>query len=150
MRKIFLLFFIAGLGCAEKKYLPGPNGGSGPQKPTAECGARLPVSRSCTAFAWEKPQEGRKPGIGLLKIWRPNRADRSPVPVDPGENVEVVLWMPHMGGGHGSDPVTVEAADVGTYRLRRVFFSMPGEWEIRVFIKTGGNVIDQVYLPFTY
>ncbi len=153
MRKLFAsAIFLIGIGCAEKNYVQSSGDGAGPQKPVGDCDIRfqLPVSKSCVGFSWEKVQEGRRPGIGLLKIWRPNRADKSPVPVDAGEVVEVILWMPHMGGGHGSDPVTVEPVDVGTYRLRRVFFSMPGQWEIRVFVKSGGNVVDQIYLPFTY
>lgn len=152
-RTLLGLALVLGLGCAEKKYLQvADGGGGGSQKILGECDSRfeLPRSKACVSFSWEKAQEGRKPGIGLLKIWRPNLADRSPVPVTPGDAVEVVLWMPHMGGGHGSDPVTVEPVDVGTYRLRRVFFSMPGLWEIRVLVKSGGNTIDQLHLPFTY
>lgn len=149
---LLALVAVIAVACAEKKYIQTSEGGAGSQKLSGECGVefRLPNSNACVSFTWEKPQEGRKPGIGLLKIWRANLADGSPVPITLGDAVEVVLWMQHMGGGHGSDPVTVEPVDVGTYRLRRVFFSMPGLWEIRVFVKSAGNTIDQVYLPFTF
>lgn len=51
--------------------------------------------------------------------------------------VDVVLWMPSMG--HGSAPTQVERAVdanggtlAGAYKVRNVFFIMPGDWEIRV------------------
>lgn len=152
MGKLTIVFLLFVLACAEKKYVQASADGTGRAKMAGVCDSRhlLPKSGYCVDFEWEKPQEGRRPGVALLKLWRPNKADSSPVVTDLGDGLHVVLWMPHMGGGHGSDPVIVEKVDTGTYRARRVFFSMPGLWEIRVFVKLGGDVLDQVFLPFTY
>lgn len=54
--------------------------------------------------------------------------------------VQVVLWMPSMN--HGSAPTSVEPVrDVsgkvllGQYLVRQIYFTMGGDWEVRVLLK---------------
>ena len=87
-------------------------------------------------------------GSFVFKTFRSNLADGSPVLVDlTRSEVAVALWMPAMG--HGSSPVKVVRVDIGTYRASQVFFTMKGEWEIRIQLKERGDVKDQAILPIT-
>lgn len=59
------------------------------------------------------------------------------LPKDINDTIEVALWMPSMG--HGSAPTQVErAVDAtgnllpGVFVVRNVYFTMGGEWEVRV------------------
>lgn len=145
------LLIVSVLGCAEKKYVA-TDSNNPLSKAEAVCNPenRLPTSGLCLTFSWEKPPTEKLSGIFIFKIWRPNLADNTPIPTELGDSATVELWMPHMGGGHGSSPVVVEKKDVGTYRARRVFFSMPGQWEIRFTIKSGDNVIDKLTLLYKF
>ncbi len=71
------------------------------------------------------------------------------------ETIRVKLFMPSMG--HGSQPTSVsqETDDQGhpipgSYRVKDVLFSMPGDWEIRVELKKHDKVIDQATLPYQF
>lgn len=103
-----------------------------------------PQSNLSIWLKWELMPTEEKFGSFILKIGHPNSADRTPVLQDIEGDVAVVLWMPSMG--HGSSPITVERIDVGTYRASKVFFTMPGDWEIRVQRKSGGLILEQAAL----
>lgn len=56
------------------------------------------------------------------------------------DQIKVVLWMPSMG--HGSSPTRIEPATdingnkiIGKYIVRKVFFIMDGDWEVRIELK---------------
>lgn len=60
--------------------------------------------------------------------------------IETGLPFAVSLWMPSMG--HGSAPTKIEAVKdsrgqqvLGTYKVSRMFFTMPGDWDIRVSLK---------------
>jgi hypothetical protein len=68
-------------------------------------------------------------------------------------NVSVKLFMPSMG--HGSHPTQViqEVDQAGNkiqdrYRVKNVYFTMPGDWEIRVDLKRDGKIIDSAISSF--
>jgi hypothetical protein len=55
------------------------------------------------------------------------------------DSVEVVLWMPSMG--HGSAPTQIQRVldsngdlMTGVYQVRNVYFTMGGDWEVRVVL----------------
>jgi hypothetical protein len=63
------------------------------------------------------------------------------------DSIEVVLWMPSMG--HGSAPTQVERqldaqgnVVPGVFRVRNVYFSMGGLWEIRVGLTDVNGVLE--------
>ncbi len=50
------------------------------------------------------------------------------------DDVSVLLWMPSMG--HGSAPVKLDKLGPAQFRVTNVYFIMPGDWEIRLSLKT--------------
>lgn len=66
------------------------------------------------------------------------------VPVAVDQTIAVVLWMPSMG--HGSSPVKIQKTADGIYLVSKVYFIMPGDWEIRLQIKDKEtlNVVEQI------
>lgn len=138
-----VILLLLSIGCAERKYLT-PAGTPSVVILEDVCNVRFQTSQLCVSYAWTKKPSDNSYGEMIVKVWRPNAADGSAVPQDLAGAVAVVLWMPSMG--HGSSPVTVERVDVGTYRATQVFFSMPGDWEIRVQSKEGETVRDQAVI----
>lgn len=137
-----LAFFLT--ACAQPKYVS-PAGGldsaSGAAKATS---LAFPRSGLRAWISWELLPTENDFGSFLLKIGRANQADGSPLPLEQGAEPAVVLWMPSMG--HGSSPVKVERVDVGTYRVSDVFFTMPGDWEIRVRRADEGSAPEETAL----
>lgn len=128
--------------CSDPRYVEPAGRGPGEQVRSAAAErAEMPVSGTALWLSWESFPTEEEFGSFILKFGRANRADGSAIPSDIDGQIEVVLWMPSMG--HGSSPVTVEKVDVGTYRASEVFFTMPGDWEIRVQRKSGGNILEQ-------
>lgn len=55
-------------------------------------------------------------------------------PLDIKSEVKVSLFMPEMG--HGSSPTKVEKVRGSTsFKVSKIYFTMPGKWEVRVTIK---------------
>lgn len=134
------LFLVS---CADPKYAS-PGGGTGPQEKSAGTRAEMPASNVSVWLTWEKLPAGQQFGSFVLKFGRENLGDKSPLPLEIEGDVSVVLWMPSMG--HGSSPVKVEKLDTGTYRASKVFFTMPGDWEIRIQRNVNGAMVDQTVI----
>ena len=127
--------------CAEPKYVRK----DGPQKSTlAQQKADFP-SGQAVWLAWEKFPTDQDFGSFVIKLGRMNKADQTAIPEDWDGVVEVELFMPAMG--HGSSPVSVQRVDTGTYRATEVFFTMPGDWEIRIQRKKNGSLVEQAIFP---
>jgi hypothetical protein len=60
---------------------------------------------------------------------------------DAPSDLAVQLWMPSMG--HGSSPVRVTRTELGSYSAAGIYFIMPGQWEVRIQLKTGREVTEQ-------
>ncbi|RYZ91710.1 MAG: serine protease spb1 [Proteobacteria bacterium] len=114
----------------------------------SRCDIRFTQSQHCLEYAWVTYPTESKPGEFLFKIYRLNLADQSPMPVDHNLKLQVVLWMPSMG--HGSTPVTVTRLDVGTFSATKVFFVMPGEWEIKFQLKDEEALQDEAILSLNF
>ncbi len=67
-------------------------------------------------------------------------------PLDSGEELFAELWMPSMG--HGSSPFTVRALGPTSWEFSDVYFIMPGNWEVVLKIKSGGQAIDEIRLDY--
>lgn len=145
---IFALGALASLiSCADRKYvsISDQNGGSGVEQ-KAGCTA-FKVSGLCASFTWKKHQQGKEYGEMIVKVWRPNAADGSMILQDVPGDVAVELFMPDMG--HGSSPVTVQRQDVGTFLATRVYFTMGGDWIVKVEVKEGNVIRDEADIPVT-
>jgi len=67
-------------------------------------------------------------------------------PLKPGEELFSELWMPSMG--HGSSPFTMRSTGPTSWEFTDVYFIMPGEWEVVLKIKRGGQAIDEIRLDY--
>ncbi|WP_413584443.1 FixH family protein [Bdellovibrio sp. HCB274] len=140
MKYIACLFLLLS-ACAQPDYIDPKSPDSVQTDPShAQCPLALPNSGLCADVQWSLGPQSPAESEFTLKFW--NNTDSSSGPfVDPANNLSVILWMPSMG--HGSSPVTIEKIETGVYRVRRVFFIMPGDWEIRISLKNGTSAIDQ-------
>lgn len=139
------------VGCAEPKYVNGPEGGALPSTSSdeakTECATRFTTSGLCLSWYWEKVPTSSEAGRLIFKTYRLNTLDRTPIEIDTATVAEVVLWMPSMG--HGSTPTKTARVDVGTYRSSEVFFIMPGEWEIKFHVRSDAGIIDEAKITLT-
>lgn len=146
--RLWWIGFILLIGCAEKKYVRGVEEGGGRTKPGAlECTARFENSGACLSHTWEQTPKAEELLSFTFKIWRANKLDGTPVLMDFNHTIEVELWMP--AHGHGSSPVTVDNLDIGTLRANEVYFSMTGDWIVRVKVMNGANEVDKAVLKIT-
>lgn len=143
--RLTLLSVLLLASCAQPVYreAAAPAGSTQGSKTDALV-ARLSPSGQRVWLEWERRPTETDYGSFLVKVGRENRADGSPVLLDVPGTLSVELWMPSMG--HGSSPVTVDKLDVGTFRATDVFFTMPGDWEIRLQLREGASV-EQVAVP---
>jgi hypothetical protein len=138
---VLLLFLVA---CAKPNYQEAAPIDVENQKTKPSCDLFLTLKTLCTSFEWEFAPTISVPGSFIFKFY----AEETPTLfIEPTDNVFVQLWMPSMG--HGSAPVTVQKIKSGEYRAENVFFIMPGEWDIRIQLKDGTNVVDQVVKKIT-
>lgn len=135
-------------GCAEPKYIKVQEGDPGSmgalqeeQQQQWNCEVAFKNSEYCLTWGWLTPPTEKTEGELAFKVYRKNLWDDSVVLEDLSDEVELVLWMPSMG--HGSTPTRIERKDVGTYLALKVFFIMPGDWELRFVFKKDKKVIDE-------
>ncbi len=147
--KVALLSLLLN-GCAEPKYLN--EGSLSPislnEKLLANCELQLNLApQYCVNLKWEVPPSESSPGTLLLRLFLLDPSDGFPVLIQDEPEVAVVLWMPTMN--HGSSPTQVERIGPGTYRISRMYFTMRGEWEIKLQILEDGAKADELVLPFS-
>lgn len=138
-------------GCAkptyvEKKVSPTTNNAQ-----SSDCPDYHKLENLCVSIVWQKSPSDEEYGSMLVKTHRPNLADGSMVFTDLSLDPEVYLWMPSMG--HGSVPTSVVKLDTGTYLVSNIYFIMPGDWEIRVQIKSESHSesqLSEVSFPYYY
>lgn len=141
MKRLLLSIFFLAASCANPIY-------SEPDSPSTQatglsCSAKF-ASGECVSLAWKQLPTEEEFGSFELSIFRTGeRSEPVDVPA-----LHVLLWMPSMG--HGSSPVELNHTAPGTYLATNVFFSMRGDWEIRVQRKEGQNVPDQAILPYRF
>ena len=97
------------------------------------------------SWYWVQEPTTQDSGKILLKTFRLNHFDKTPVPASLSIAPVLTLWMPSMG--HGSTPSVVSIVDIGTYLVEDVFFVMLGEWDLHFQIKVDGEVTDEVVVP---
>ncbi len=133
---IAILFLLS--GCAKPKYVESSiNKASDTTSDKADlCQLDFKKLNACASIKWETLPTQKDSGSFILQFYS-NGADfaltRAP---------RVFLWMPSMG--HGSSPVTVKVISSSAFNVEKVFFIMPGEWDINVLIQNeNGASIDQ-------
>jgi hypothetical protein len=138
---LLIVSTVSSVGCAKSNYQESQN----VETYAASCELRFTTNGLCVDLVWDKMQTDSEYGIITLKFY----AKENPtVFVDPTNTPFVQLFMPSMG--HGSSPTHVQKTSVGIYQVTNVFFSMPGNWDLRVQLKEGSKVIEQVIQKFNY
>jgi hypothetical protein len=138
------------IGCAQPKYEvieQNKSGNASQSQKVTDCEIRFRQSDFCLLWQWENMPTSADVGSVIFKIVRSNALDDSPIPVEMDFAPELVLWMPSMN--HGSSPTHVERVDTGSYRARKVFFVMPGDWELKFQVKSGSTILDEAVVIFT-
>ncbi len=139
MKKL-LLGFLFLTACARPDYI-NPVSKKSAQGQTDKCALKLANSQLCSSIQWTSGPQTPAESEFILKFWNETSASENGPYVDPSSTLSVILWMPSMG--HGSSPVKIDKIETGVYRVHRVFFIMPGDWEVRVFLKNGPTIVDQ-------
>lgn len=156
-----ILIFIALLfqACAKPNYQdasptasgsPGNNNTSTPvtDKPQQQnCSLYLSKSEICLHIQWLQNPNSLNNSSFVLTFTqgKTSTAVSSEVFEKLYTNLKIILWMPSMG--HGSVPVIIKKnADALSLTVERVYFIMPGDWDIRFQIKENESIIDETRL----
>ena len=138
--KIFFAFmFLILSACARPNWAPPRSLDSVTQNDA--CTLKFKKSGLCIHWNWEIQPTESDVGSFIFKIYSLHPSDGSMVAAEITDDVNVELWMPDMN--HGSSPVEVSKAAIGTYHANDVFFIMPGKWEIKFQIKNSGVIQDE-------
>ena len=151
--KLSMILFVGLCACARPEYLSKESQAPGAHQKLELTGSPLAKLGLNASIQWTRVQndETEEMGAFLLKFWRPNLADQSPILQDPPSEwkLAIELVMPSMG--HGTSPVRVQKMDIGTYLVEDVFFSMPGEWDVKIqFLNEAGAKIDETSILVHY
>ena len=148
----FILLNFTLIGCAKPKFLkstpttteslttanapdnlaPDEENRESQQPPTtisSTCQQIFTQSRICLEWEWIKTPTASEPGILEFKTFNLETANTVHQFVDLENLPKVTLWMPSMG--HGSTPTKTTRIIQGHYRCEKVFFIMPGAWQIQ-------------------
>jgi hypothetical protein len=90
-------------------------------------------------------QGPRSPEVSEMKIEWKSGADGTRL--EPPGPVKVSLFMPAMG--HGSSPTAIAklGEEPGVYRVSNLYFTMGGDWEVRVNLKYSNGREETQSLP---
>lgn len=135
MKELIYIAFGLTLGCANPKYIDDtlhlPQGSD-----SAPCAQK--IANVCTEITWSQGPSSQ--GESRFQIQFESELPES-------TTLEVVLWMPSMN--HGSAPVTVKRLSSSSFEASKVYFIMPGDWEVRILLKdTSGNTLGRHTLEF--
>lgn len=147
MAGIKLNFFLLALGlaaCARPHYRDGRVTDFANSPQSQSCSLPLTKLNLCLQMSWESRPNQESMGSFIVDV---SDLEGHASTLPPQASLGVVLWMPSMG--HGSSPVRVDPLSESRYRASRVFFIMPGEWEIHFQVHNSqGDLIDESVDPF--
>ena len=125
---------------------PGASTPSNPGTPLAPgaCPLEFPKSGLCASLSWDTALSSDAENRATLRFWDKASGTAAGPYRDVDGEVAFVLWMPAMG--HGSSPVTITPQGAGVYSATRVYFIMPGAWDVRVEIKKNHQLFEQTSL----
>lgn len=97
----------------------------------------------CAKIFWLEGPSSPDENSYTLKFWYRDTgsADWGPY-MDPEYDVFVLPWMVMKNGReHGTAPTSVSRQEPGIYKVDRVFFIMPGRWQMRIQLKDGPTLV---------
>lgn len=164
LRLCYLLVFVSFIlqACAKPNYqdkttsIAGtsdnkPNPSPSNEKPQEQtCDLYLSKSEICLHVQWLQQPNSQSNAAFLLSFTQGKTAN--PLTPEAFENItaslKIILWMPSMG--HGSVPVLIKKnTDTQSLNVERVYFIMPGDWEIRFQLKENESIIDETRISLS-
>ena len=109
-----------------------------PPKPPVKCKHVFEATQTCLNYKWTKSATATE--MGSIELFFAE-INKPLTPIELNYDAAIVLWMPSMG--HGSRPVSIEKLSNSKYSATKIFFIMPGEWEIRFQLKSNKEVVDE-------
>ncbi len=146
------ILLALGAGFLWKQRVTGSGHGH-PKSERPECGLYFAKENLCATLFWvRRPSAQELEGKARysefqLTFWRADAKGRAQAVSPPGQ-VLVSLWMPGMGHGSEETLVTRVASSEGQFRVEKVWFSMPGQWEIWVSLMSEGRFVEKAKLDF--
>jgi len=138
---IFLLLFLFTLiSCGKSPLLMKKPAEEIQGQNALESERKFSTSAHQLSITWLSPINSTDVGHFLLISKKDKIA--SDLPVIP----TVFLWMPSMG--HGSSPVTIKKLGVGVYDISDVYFIMDGDWHIKIQLRMGSQILDELYFSY--
>lgn len=142
MKALFFAALLILSACARPDYIdPKQVAQEDNNTHSASCPILFLTSNQCASIEWVQGPRSSSESEFVVKFWNKGLATMQGPYADPVQSLSIVLWMPSMG--HGSSPVKIEKLQEGVFRVRKVFFIMPGDWEIRFIYKNQNLVVDQ-------
>lgn len=134
-RCALFISLLAFIGCARPDYItPEDLNNQGLGTPSEECTLRFPNTQTCVQAQWAQAPSTARAGELVLTLSRQFAG-----------GLTALLWMPSMG--HGSAPIKIETLGPHQYRLSNLYFVMPGDWDVRLYLKNEmGEIVDQVFI----
>ncbi len=122
-----------------------------PEAHAASCPLALSRSGLCASVTWDAQPSASRTNAFTLRFWNSATGSESGPYFTPAQEPFVRLWMTSMG--HGSRPVVMsQARDAsgalipGVYRVEKVVFTMRGDWDVQIQLRSGASVVDQAVL----
>jgi len=146
MKNLILFFALLGTSACEASPLLNHENADDKSNPNVslsdtKCPLSFPKSGFCAKIEWLVGPNGDEENSFIVKFWDSSTGTTEGPFISPKDDVAVQLWMPSMG--HGSSPVTVTRDEPGVYKASRVFFVMPGKWDIRIKLMNTGSLVEQ-------
>ncbi|WII71622.1 serine protease spb1 [Bdellovibrio sp. 22V] len=134
MKIFFSLAVLLLGGCARPDYVSSGDLQKQMDPHAKQQSIMFPVSQAPGTLEWLTPPSSSEASSLLLSF-------ASPLPAE----LSALLWMPSMG--HGSAPVKIEKLDETHYRITNIYFIMPGDWEVRLYLKKNSQTVDELFIP---
>lgn len=146
---LFLLSFVSlNLSCAHPNYEDITTGNlPAPQKNEDICPLRFSRASLCGKIVWKSSLVEKGGATFELTTWDSTTGSSQGPFSDSSEGQWAIsIYMPSMG--HGSAPLKITSQGAGVYEISKVFFIMPGAWEIRFLLKDSSlQIVDQFFFP---
>jgi hypothetical protein len=134
---LLILVILLSVSCGDSHIVNDTD--SKAENVNSQCELTFSSEELCLDAKWEVMPTSSTFGSMILTFTDLNDPN---LPVTPINEPFVMLWMPSMG--HGSSPVSVEFIETGKYRIKDVFFIMPGPWDIHYQLKSGSTVVEEL------
>ncbi len=136
MNKFIFIFIVLSIfGCGKSPFLKQPLASGVTKVESIEANIRSIDSEKKIEVKWltKKNSFEEAQALGFFYL-----NDKLFDPVD-SEDISFYLWMESMG--HGSSPIVIKRIDKGIYSLSEIYFSMPGDWQLKIDFKKSNKTI---------